>query len=326
MPNFDVIGRAGERIVLMTVDSNRDISPFVFDNDGKPLWPNPLRLWKVRKAISKAINRPGIVDRVMEGNAVAAGQIATPGMFGHNPDIKPEAFDPEGAKKLLAEAGYPNGFRLTIHGPNDRYINDEKIIQAIAAMLTRVGIKTEVVTQPKAVYFGKARNGGERKTPAFSFAMVGFGTATGETMSQHWMLIHTEDKDKSLGHTNWGRYSNNPHRYPVARSHAYPGRRQAGEDAPRGRRPVHAGRGPDPAALAGEPVGGPQGLDLHAAADGGHSRHAREAEQLTPTDLRTNEIEGRVQTAPFFRLQGVADSPAGANSGSPSPSAMGEAG
>ncbi|OFW39070.1 MAG: hypothetical protein A3J29_05560 [Acidobacteria bacterium RIFCSPLOWO2_12_FULL_67_14b] len=203
-----VVSVAGERIIMMMMDSNRDVSPFVLTNDGKPFFPNPLRKWEVRKAISKAVDRNAIVERVMEGNAVASGQIATIGMFGHNPDLKPEPYDPDGARKLLAQVGLKDGFRLTAHCPNDRYINDEKICQAIAGMLTRVGIKTEVTTFPKAVYFSKAHQGGERKTPGFSFFMLGFGTATGETMSQHWMLVHTWDFEKAWGHSNDGRFSN----------------------------------------------------------------------------------------------------------------------
>ena len=207
-PKLRVVQVAGERIVMLQLDTNRDISPFVFTNDGKPFFPNPLRKWEVRKAISKAINRKGIVDRVMEGNAVAAAQIATIGMFGYNPDLKPEPFDLEGAKKLLAQVGLADGFRLTMHCPNDRYINDAKICEAVAAMLTRAGIKTELVTMPKAIYFAKSRAGGDRKTPGFSMSMMGFGTATGETMSQHWMLVHTNDKAKALGHANNGHYAN----------------------------------------------------------------------------------------------------------------------
>ena len=66
-------------------------------------------------------------------------------------------FDPDGAKKLLAEAGYPNGFGITLSGPNNRYINDEQILQAVAQMFTRVGIQTKVEALPLAVYFPKAR-------------------------------------------------------------------------------------------------------------------------------------------------------------------------
>src|SRR3546814_4104342 len=88
---------------------------------------NPLKDVRVRRAISKAINRPAIVDRIMEGAAIPAGQLLPEGFFGVHPNLPPEKYDPEGAKKLLKEAGYPDGFAMTIHGPNDRYINDAKI-------------------------------------------------------------------------------------------------------------------------------------------------------------------------------------------------------
>ena len=203
-----VVSTAGERIIMLQMDASRDISPFILTDDGKPFFPSPMRKWEVRKAISKAINRDAIVDRVMEGNAVPAAQVAAPGMFGFNPDMKPEPFDPEGAKKLLAQVGLGDGFRLTLHCPNDRYINDEKICEAVAGMLTRVGIKTDLQTFPKAVYFTKARAGGEGGTAGFSLWMMGFGTVTGETMSQHWTLLHTLDREKQLGHVNFGGYSN----------------------------------------------------------------------------------------------------------------------
>ena len=98
---------------------------------------------RVRRAISKAINRPAIAERVMEGQAIPSGQLVSEKLFGHNPALKAEVYDPEGAKKLLAEAGYPNGFNITIHGPAGRYVNDEKIVQAVAQMLSRVGIVCE---------------------------------------------------------------------------------------------------------------------------------------------------------------------------------------
>src|SRR3546814_1882059 len=105
---------------------------------------NPLKDVRVRRAISKAINRPAIVDRIMEGAAIPAGQLLPEGFFGVHPNLPPEKYDPEGAKKLLKEAGYPDGFAMTIHGPNDRYINDAKIAEAVAQMLTRLGIPTKV--------------------------------------------------------------------------------------------------------------------------------------------------------------------------------------
>jgi peptide/nickel transport system substrate-binding protein len=180
----------------------------VLDNAGRPVFPNPLRDWRVRKAISKAINRDALVDRLMDGVAVAAGQIAAPGMFGHNPDLRPEPFDLEGARKLMAEAGYADGFRLVLHTPNDRYVNDQKTSEAVGAMLTRIGIRTEVEAQPWAVYSSKQYVGGERGLSAFSASLIGFGTATGETMSQHWMLVHARNKELALGHANIGNYAN----------------------------------------------------------------------------------------------------------------------
>ena len=94
------------RLIFIHLDTNRDKSPFVFDKSGKPLDKNPLKDLRVRKAISKAINRQAIVERTMEGAAVATGQLMPEGMSGYVPGMKPEPFDPDGAKKLLAEAGY----------------------------------------------------------------------------------------------------------------------------------------------------------------------------------------------------------------------------
>lgn len=186
------------RVIYLHLDHDRDNSPFAKAPNGG----NPLRDRRVRQAISKSINRPAIVEHVMEGVAIPAGQLLPEGFFGRSPDIKPETFDPEGAKRLLAEAGYPNGFEMTIHGPNDRYINDAKIAQAVAQMLTRVGIKTAVDTMPRNVYFTRATN------REFSFMLVGWGSGTGEASSPLRSLLATYDKEKGMGTANRGRFSN----------------------------------------------------------------------------------------------------------------------
>ena len=95
------------------MDSDRDISPFVTDKDGKPLRRIRCKDARVRKALSKVINRPAIVERVMEGEAIPAGQLVPDFLFGATRSSRSKPFDPEGAKKLLAEAGYPDGFGLT---------------------------------------------------------------------------------------------------------------------------------------------------------------------------------------------------------------------
>jgi len=192
------------RVIYLHMDRFRDNSPFITGTDGK----NPLKDLRVRQAISMAINRDAIVSRVMEGIAIPAGQLLPPGFFGTSDKLKPQAYNPKRAKELLAEAGYPNGFGLTIHGPNDRYINDAKIAQAIGQMLTRVGIKTQIETMPKSVYFRSASRGGPNGEPKYSFILVGWGSGTGEASSPLKSLVHTHDKSKGFGASNRGRYSN----------------------------------------------------------------------------------------------------------------------
>jgi peptide/nickel transport system substrate-binding protein len=191
-----------DRLIYLHMDSDRDVSPFVTDKAGKPLAKNPLKDPRVRKAISKAINRPAIVEKVMEGEAVPAGQLVPDFLFGATKNLKIEAFDPAGAKKLLAEAGYPEGFGLTIHAPNNRYVNDAKVAQAVAQMLARVGIDTKVVAMPSATYFTQATD------LKFSLMLLGWSTGTGEASSSLKALLMTYNRDKGYGTANRGRYSN----------------------------------------------------------------------------------------------------------------------
>jgi peptide/nickel transport system substrate-binding protein len=191
-----------DRLIYLHMDTDRDVSPFVTDKSGKPLARNPLKDPRVRKAISKAINRAAIVDKVMEGQAVAAGQLLAEGMFGTTKNLKVEPFDADGARKLLAEAGYPDGFGLTIHAPNNRYVNDAKIAQAVAQMLTRVGIVTKVEAMPSATFFPQATD------LKFSLMLVGWSSGTGEASSPLKALLATYNKDKGYGTANRGRYSN----------------------------------------------------------------------------------------------------------------------
>ncbi|MCG7492746.1 ABC transporter substrate-binding protein [Thalassobius sp. Cn5-15] len=195
------------RVIYLHLDHGRADSPFVKANGGGDI-DNPLRKLEVRTAISKAIHRDAIVERVMEGVAIKAGQLLPNGFFGVSDQLQPVEYDPNGAKELLAAAGVPDGFELTIHGPNDRYINDAKIAEAIGQMLTRVGIKTSVETMPRSVYFQRASRGGPEGGPEFSFILVGWGSGTGEASSPLRSLIGTHDPDKGWGASNRGRYSN----------------------------------------------------------------------------------------------------------------------
>jgi peptide/nickel transport system substrate-binding protein len=190
------------RVIYLHLDSDRDQSPFVTDKAGKPLPKNPLKDVRVRRAMSKAINRPAIVERLMSGAALPAGQLLPDGFFGISPNLKPEAYDPAEARRLLAEAGYPDGFGLTLHATNNRYVNDEQIAQAVAQMLTQVGITMRAEAMPAATFFSRATK------LEFSFILVGWGSGTGETSSPLRSLLATVNKDKGTGAANRGRYSN----------------------------------------------------------------------------------------------------------------------
>ncbi len=190
------------RVMYVHMDSARDKSPFVTDKAGRALERNPLKDARVRRAMSKAINRQALVERVMEGAARATGQLLPEGMFGYSPALKAERYDAEGAKKLLAEAGYPDGFGRTIHAPNNRYVNDEQVAQAIAQMLTRVGIVTRVDAMPSSVFFSRANK------LEFSMFLAGWGSDTAEASSPLKALLATFSKEKGMGQANRGRYSN----------------------------------------------------------------------------------------------------------------------
>ena len=190
------------RVIYFEVDQGRDLTTMVKTNDGKPYWPNPLRDWRVRKAISMAINRDAIVSRVMEGLAIKANQMLPNGFFGIIPDLAFEKFDLDGAKKLLKEAGYSDGFQLTLTGPNDRYVNDAKIVEAVAQMLTRLGLKTSVRTFPRSVYFSRARK------LEYSFSLKGYGSDSGEVGTSLINVLGCWNAEKRFGRSNAGRYCN----------------------------------------------------------------------------------------------------------------------
>ena len=194
------------RVIYLHLDQFRDVSPFVSGKDGSEI-ENPLRRREVRLAISKAINRLAIVEQVMEGMAIPAGQVLPEGFFGVSSKLRPVEYDPDGARALLTKAGLAEGFKITLHGPNDRYVNDAKISEAVAQMLTRVGIDTTVETMRRSVYFRRASAGGPNNTPEFSFILVGWGGAS-DASSPLKALIHTYDKERGFGASNRGRYTN----------------------------------------------------------------------------------------------------------------------
>jgi peptide/nickel transport system substrate-binding protein len=209
LPNL----RKDPRVSVSEVVSNRSIflwfdhsrtgpTPYVTGPNGEVLEKNPLLDRRVRLALSIAINRQAIVDRVMENSAVPTGQYLRPGAFTYVPDLKPHPFEPEKAKALLKEAGFPNGLRITIHGPNDRYVNDAKIIQAVAQMWQRIGVQTTVEALPWSNFIARA---GRQEMSVF---LLGWGVSSGEGLNPLRAQIATWNPQRGLGTANRGRYSN----------------------------------------------------------------------------------------------------------------------
>ncbi len=196
---------ASDRVIYLMMDTERDRSPFITDADGAPLDRNPFKDLRVRQAVTHAINRPAIVSRIMDGLATPASQMVPPGFGGYNAQIEVPAHDPELAKKLLAEAGYPNGFGITIHCPNDRYVNDARICQAAGQQLAQVGLNVKVETMPRNVYFPKLL---DHKGERFSLFMFGWGSSSGGEAEALWQIMHSYDPARKLGEVNSGHYSN----------------------------------------------------------------------------------------------------------------------
>ena len=158
---------------------------------------NPFADRRVRQAVYQAIDEETIRDRVMRGLAVPAGMLLEPGVNGYAPELDTRlAFDPDAAKALLAEAGYPDGFAVTLDCPNDRYINDEAICRAAAAMLGEIGIRVTVAARPMGEHRQRLRN---RET---DFYMLGYNNGTHDSPDSFKFLFRSD------GPYNWTGYAN----------------------------------------------------------------------------------------------------------------------
>jgi peptide/nickel transport system substrate-binding protein len=188
------------RLIFLTLDSGREESPHIRVPEGAPA-RNPLRDARVRRALSIAINRDALVSRTLQGQAVAAGDLGPAGYFGTSPDLAPPPYDPEGARRLLAEAGFPRGFTVQVNGPNDRYVNDEQVVQAIAQMWTRLGLQASVEVKPRGVWLTEAAR------LRYSVNLAGF-SPNPEVLGMLETQVHSWDTALGLGTANRGRFSN----------------------------------------------------------------------------------------------------------------------
>ena len=184
------------RTIFLGMDQKRD--ELLYSNvKGK----NPFKDKRVRQAFYQAIDIKGIKKTVMRGASNPSAQLVGPGINGFQPEMKRLPYDVEAAKKLMAEAGYPNGFEVSMNCPNDRYVNDGRICQTVAANLSRINVKINLQAETKGTYFPKVLR---RDT---SFYMLGWTPATYDAHNAMNAIMRCVD-DKGAGQFKLGAYCN----------------------------------------------------------------------------------------------------------------------
>ena len=167
---------------------------------------NPFKDKRVREAFFKAIDVEVIKSRVMRNLSTPTPLMVPRELFDLSGDFKREKADPEAAKKLLAEAGYPQGFEVGLNCPSDRYVNDGDICRAVIGMLARVNIKVNPIIEPKAQYFAKILKSGGFNT---SFYLLGWQPGTIDSHNVLYEIMGCRDDAKSSrGDTNSAGYCN----------------------------------------------------------------------------------------------------------------------
>jgi peptide/nickel transport system substrate-binding protein len=198
--NTQVLTGPELRTIFLGFDQRRD--ELKYSNvKGK----NPFKDVRVRQAFSKAIDVNLIKDRVMRGASVPAALLISPLLFEGAKEFKVATVDIDGAKKLLAEAGYPQGFEVGMDCPTDRYVNDEAICQAAVGMLARIGVKVNLNAQPKTKYFAKVLATGGYDT---SFYLLGWTPGSFDSWNVFANITGCRDDTGKGGPFNFGGYCN----------------------------------------------------------------------------------------------------------------------
>ncbi len=183
---IDLVTLTGTRIITLQMNQNSN---------------EALKDARVRQAIAYAINNEGIVKKIMKGFGTVASQQGPEGYAGYNKDLEVR-YDLKKAKQLMKEAGFENGFTLSMMAPNNRYVNDAKIAQAAAAMLSKIKIKVDLKTMPKAQYWP------EFDKCAADIMMIGWHADTEDSANFSEYLTMTRDKETGKGQYNCGHFSN----------------------------------------------------------------------------------------------------------------------
>jgi len=185
-PKLEVVSRPARRSIFLALGNKAG---------------SPMADIRVRKAMYMAINEGEIIEKIMRGHAAFAAQVPDPPTIGYNPDLKRLPYDPEKAKQLLKEAGYANGFEVTFSGPNDRYVQDEQICEAVAKYLAKVGIKVKLDVKPKSIFFDEVAKG------QLEFYLIGWFDGAFDMGRTYSKIAHTRDQEKGYGGLNGAAYS-----------------------------------------------------------------------------------------------------------------------
>jgi peptide/nickel transport system substrate-binding protein len=185
-PKLEIVSRPARRSIFLALGN-------------KP--GSPMADIRVRKAMFMAINEGEIIEKIMRGHAAFAAQVPDPPTIGYNADIKRLPYDPGMAKKLLKEAGYEKGFEVTLTGPNDRYIQDAKIAEAVARYLAKVGIKAKLDVKPKSIFFPEVSAG------KLEFYLIGWFDGTFDMGRTYYKIAHSRDEKRGFGELNGTNFS-----------------------------------------------------------------------------------------------------------------------
>ncbi len=199
-----VFSRASDRVLFLLPTVGADTLALLTDRDGKPLPVNPLRDLRVRQAMSLAIDRRALVDRALSGQGTASMQLVPDGFGGWDPAVTVPPADPASARRKLAEAGYPDGFGLTIACSNDRYVDDGRVCQAVAQMLSRGGFTVQVNAMPGSLFFPRSR---AERNP---FPLILYGLSLSSLRDGAYILqvvAHGIDDKRGLGDGNRGSFT-----------------------------------------------------------------------------------------------------------------------
>jgi len=208
------------RVIMLGMPHRAEMLKYTADA-GKP---NPFLDQRVRRAVAHSINVDAILATIMRGAAAPASQLVSPAMRGYSPALAARpAFDPGRARTLLAEAGYGDGFSFGLKCPNDRYLNDEAVCQAVVSMLAQVGMIAELDAMPVRNYWNELREDN------FDMYLLGWSPGTFDAEHPIRFLASTPNKEKKLGSWNFGDFSNAriDELLPMIQSEIDDGKRQA---------------------------------------------------------------------------------------------------